>query len=449
MRTIQRALGLLVALAAFAASPVMAQGLQTGIISGTITTGDGLTLPGATITVESPALQGVRTAVTDVNGNYVIRGLPPGDYSARIEMSGMATRTERTAVALGRTTVVDAVMDVATVTEAVTVVGAATPVVTNSVVGANFRKADVDALPIGRTPQSIAELSPGLTDNTPNAGQLSISGGFAFDNVFLVDGVDVNDNIFATANNLYIEDAVDETQVLTSGISAEYGRFSGGVVNLVTKRGGNRFSGSLRGNLSNPAWADETPFETSERRDDLQLVSEATLGGPILRDRLWFFAAGRNENTATPFSFVDTGLTGEAGVEEVRVDGKLTATVRNNHTFQASFLNSETTQTGVRGLTASAVDPAVLVTRTIPQKLGVGSWNGVLSNQLFATAQYSQKRYGFRGAGGTSRDIIDSPFRTRGGGGVPASRLYNAPFFDATDPEDRNNRQLAGSLSYF
>ena len=154
-------------------------------------------------------------------------------------------------------------MALAGVTEAVTVAAEASPIVNNPVVGANFRKEEVDGLPLGRTPQNIAELSPGLTDNTPNAGQLSISGGFAFDNVFLVDGVDVNDNIFATANNLYIEDAVDETQVLTSGISAEYGRFSGGVVNLVTKRGGDRFSGSYRANFSNPSWVDETPFETT------------------------------------------------------------------------------------------------------------------------------------------------------------------------------------------
>ena len=106
-----------------------AQGLQTGIISGTITTNDGLSLPGATVTVTSPALQGARTTVTDVNGNYVIRGLPPGDYSVTLELSGMATRTEHTVVALGRTTtVVDGVMTVATVTEAVTVVAEATPV---------------------------------------------------------------------------------------------------------------------------------------------------------------------------------------------------------------------------------------------------------------------------------------------------------------------------------
>lgn len=426
-----------------------AQGLQTGIISGTITTNDGLSLPGATVTATSPALQGARTTVTDVNGNFVIRGLPPGDYSVTLELSGMATRTERTVVALGRTTVVDAVMTVATVTEAVTVVAAATPVLNNPVVGANFRKNEVDSLPIGRTPQTIAELSPGLTDNTPNSGQLTISGGFAFDNVFLVDGVDVNDNIFATANDLFVEDAIDETQVLTSGISAEYGRFSGGVVNLVTKRGGNKFSGSYRLNLTNPSWVDETPFETTQRRDDLQFVHEATLGGPILRDRLWFFTSARKEKTATPFNFIDTGFPGTAGVDEKRYDVKLTGTVAHNHTIQGSFLNDDLTQSGSRGLTSSAVDPRVLVTRSIPQKLGVVSWNGVITDHLFATAQGSIKRYGFRGAGGTSSAIIDSPFRTRGGGGIPASRLYNAPFFDATDPEDRNNQQLTGSLSYF
>ena len=78
----------------------------------------------------------------------------------------------------------------------------------------------INALPNGRTPQLVAELAPGLTDDTPNTEQVTISGGFAFDNVFLVDGVDVNDNIFGSPNNLYIEDAVEETQILTSGISS-------------------------------------------------------------------------------------------------------------------------------------------------------------------------------------------------------------------------------------
>ena len=77
----------------------------------------------------------------------------------------------------------------------------------------------------------------------------------------MLNGVDVNDNLFGTPQNLFIEDAIEETQVLTSGISAEYGRFSGGVINAITKSGGNTFSGSFRVNLTNPAWVDETPFE--------------------------------------------------------------------------------------------------------------------------------------------------------------------------------------------
>ena len=70
----------------------------------------------------------------------------------------------------------------------------------------------------------------------------------------MINGVDVNDNLFAQPQNLFIEDAIEETQVLTSGISAEYGRFTGGVVNAITKSGGNMFSGSGRVNFLNPAW---------------------------------------------------------------------------------------------------------------------------------------------------------------------------------------------------
>ena len=125
---------------------------------------------------------------------------------------------------------------------------------------------------------------------------MTISGGFAYDNVFLIDGVDVNDNLFGTSNNVFIEDAIDETQVLTSGISAEFGRFSGGVINMITKRGGNTFSGSVRLNFSNPSWSNESPLEKSRDQthpDTLSKFLEGTLGGPIFRDRVWFFCAGR------------------------------------------------------------------------------------------------------------------------------------------------------------
>src|SRR5205807_1923097 len=136
-----------------------------------------------------------------------------------------------------------------------------------------------------------ANLSPGVTESTaPNAQQLNINGAFAYDNLFMINGIDVNDNLFGSPQNVFIEDAIQETQVLTSGISAEYGRFSGGVVNAITKSGGNRFSGSGRVNLLNPAWTDETPFEKSRnitRPSINQQTYEGNFGGPIAKDHLW------------------------------------------------------------------------------------------------------------------------------------------------------------------
>ena len=412
-------LGLLVLATIAAAVPVAArsaaaQGLQTGVVTGTIRSADGLSLPGATVTVASPALQGTRSALTDLNGNYVIRGLPPGSYTATIEMTGMTTRTEKVVVALGSTTPLDATMALAGVSESVQVAAESSPVVTNTVTGANYRKTDIDALPVGRTPQFVAELAPNLTDNTPNTGQLQIAGGFAFDNVFLMDGVDINDNIFASPHNLFIEDAIDETQVLTAGISAEYGRFSGGVVNIVTKRGGNIFSGSYRATLSNPSWTDETPFESTSRRDSLQSTHEAHAGrtdsprqalvlsfGPQ-RERRGALQPRRNRDPREPRPTTTNAST-------ARSRGR----VAKNHTFQGSFLNNDTKQLGNRGISSQAIDPSVLVDRETPQKIGVFNWNGVLSPRLFATAQYSRKHFGFRNAGGTSTVLQDSPMRSR------------------------------------
>src|SRR6185436_15438611 len=165
------------------------------------------------------------------------------------------------------------------------------------VVGINIKHEEIEALATPRTLQGIATLSPGVNEMSPNGGQLIINGGFAFDNIFMINGVDVNDNLFATPNNLFIEDAIEETQVLTSGISAEYGRFTGGVINAITKSGGNRFSGTGRINFFNPTWTTETPFEESRGTKHVDAVNrkyETTFGGPISRDRLWFFLAGRH-----------------------------------------------------------------------------------------------------------------------------------------------------------
>ncbi|MCA1585211.1 MAG: TonB-dependent receptor, partial [Acidobacteria bacterium] len=434
-----------------ASTATYGQGVQTGVLTGTVVDSDGLVLPGVTVTVTSPALQGARSTVTDANGVYSVRGLPPGQYALVFDLSGMKSVQANQRVDLGLTARVDAKMQLATVTEAITVTAELPSLITSTTGGANYRAEEIDKLASPRSMQGVAELAPGLTDNTPNLGQVTISGGFAYDNQFLVDGVDVADNLFGSPNNLFIEDAIEEIQVLTSGISAEFGRFGGGVVNAVTKSGGNSFSGSFRDNLYKPSWTTQTPFEESRnlpRTGELQNVYEWTVGGPILVDRVWFFHAGRRQKTNTPAPFPQTGIANSNVAENNRFELKGTTTVWENQTFQGQYLRNKTAQ--VQPTFTFSIDPSTIVDRELPNDLWVASWRGVLSQQLFATVQVSRRKFGFRNTGGTSTAIVDSPFLSRGlNPGVLASQHYNAPYFDSNDPENRDNQQIAGSLSYF
>src|SRR6267142_2482735 len=294
------------------AIPAGAQGVQTAVLTGATTSADGVALPGVKITASSHALQGERVEVTDVNGVYSIKGLPAGTYTVTFDLSNFKpARRDNVVLTVGGTIEVSANMSLAARTETVTVTAEAPSSLTTVATGKSLDKKQIDQMPIGRRPVDIAELSPGLTTNTFTTGQLAISGAYGFDNVFMVDGVDVNDTLNGTANNLYIEDAVQEATVLTNGIPAEYGRFSGGVVNLVTRSGGNMFGGSFRENMSNPSWIRETPFQKTNNVTNPGILSkthEATFGGPLAKDRVWFFTAGRWENTATANTFAQTGV---------------------------------------------------------------------------------------------------------------------------------------------
>jgi len=432
------------------AVPLMAQGTQTGILRGTVTTSDKLSLPGTTVTIKSPALQGERTAVTESDGTFLFRGIPPGVYTITYEMSGMGTVTKTANVLLGQVSVVDTVMDIAKVQETVTVTAEVPTVLTTPTVGANLKHEQVEALATRRDLQGIANIAPAVTEGaTPNTGQLNINGAFAYDNMFMINGVDVNDNLFGSPFNLFIEDAIQETQVLTSGISAEYGRFSGGVVNAITKSGSNLFSGSVRLNLANPTWSRRTPYEVSRnvtRTSALNKTWEGTFGGPVLADKLWFFSAGRYSKSTMSNVFQVTGEKYDRVDDNKRGEVKFTATPFANQTFQANYVTGPTSQGPRPALGAYEIESHTLITREMPNTMFGANWRGVLRSSLFAEAAYSQRHFSFQKMGGTSTAMADSPFftMTQGGGNY----LYNAPYFDANDPEDRNNRQFTANLSY-
>jgi len=446
----RRVLAFIPALLLLLAAPVFAQGEQSGAVRGRIASSDGLALPGVTITVESPSLQGVRSAVTDVNGVYSIPGLPPGDYVVRFELSGFAAAQRKVSVPLGSPLVLDRTMTLEVIKETVDVKAPATAPAAAPSGAVNVRTETARLLPIGRTPFHLAELTPGLTDNTPQQNQVTIGGGMAYDNVFLVDGVDVNDNVFGQPNGLFIEEGIQEAQVLTSGVSAEFGRFGGGVVNVVTRSGGNIFSGAFRTNLSNSAWSDETPFEDgkgTKRASKLSPTYEAIAGGPVMKDRLWFFGGTRVERTTTSNLLPVTGIAYEGKNNNRRYEAKLTGTIAAGQTLQGSFIDSSTDQFSVSH--PNSIDPRALTSPHTANRLGVATWRGVIANRAFATAQYSQKFWQVTNNGGTSTDIHDSPFLSRGTtSGVPANAEYSNPYFDSTDPDGRNNRQATASLSY-
>jgi len=430
-------------------SPSLAQGQQSGALGGRVSSVERVPLPGVTVVVTSGALQGKRMAVTDVNGVYSLPGLPPGRYAVTFQMDGMSTVERSADVPLGRVIVVDQQMAVAPVREVVNV-RAGLPAAVSSPAGAfNLVDSQIALLPVGRTPFLVAELTPGLTDNTPSASQLTISGAFAYDNLFLMNGVDINDNVLGTPNNLFIEDAIQEVQVLTSGISAEYGRFSGGIVNVITRSGGNIVSGALRTNFTSPSWSAETPFEQragTTRKSKLSPTYEGTLGGPILRDRLWFFGGARAERTTTQSAFAQTKIPYTSSNDNTRYEAKLTGTIAAGHTLQGTFLDN-TTDLRQPSLGSSSIDPATFTTPSTPNRIMAATWRGILGARTFATAQYSQKHWRLLNAGGTSTAIADSPFLTRGLTGMPGGLQYNGPYFDSTDPESRNNRQFTASVS--
>lgn len=445
------AAGLAVALLV-SSSPVAGQGVQIGIVTGLVQSSDGVPLPGVTVTASSPALQGKRAAVSDVNGIYIIRGLPAGMYTVDFELSQFEpAKSENVSLTVGGTAEVNASMKLAARAETVTVTAETPSPLATTTTSQSFTKSTLDALPVGRTPAQIAELAPGLTNVTPNAGQVTIGGATAFDSVFMLNGVDINDNLFGSPHNLFIEDAIAETNVLVGGISAEYGRFSGGVINMVTKSGGNAFSGSFRQNFSKPTWIARTPREITNNinhSDILSKTSEGTFGGPVLRDRLWFFSAGRHESSDTPLTFVQTTASATQHNINKRGEVKITASPVLGHTISGDYTNNSTEENNRYSLNSNSLDTKVLINRQLPNNLFVANYNGIFGNKYFANVQYSQKKFKFENAGGTSTAIKDSPFMTRGIlAGVPATLHYNAPYFSALDPESRDNHQVSASVS--
>jgi len=433
-----------------AAATSFAQGNPTGAISGQIVDPDSLALPGVTITVASPVLQGVRTAVSSGNGDYIIPFLPPGDYTVTYELAGFQTvKRSPVQVEIGATIPVNIKMSLASITETVTVTGQSSEIAQTATVAATFKSDVIERLPVGRTLNSYTLMAPGVNDNGPN-GNIMVSGALSYENLNLINGVVVNENLRGQARSLFIEDAIQESRVSTGSISAEYGRFQGGVVNTITKSGGNSFSGSFRTSFNNDSWRALTPYPGDANIDKTVPTYEMTVGGPIFRDRLWFFTAGRKEANEVNVTTQFTSYNYVRGTDEYRYEGKLTYALNQRNTAKVSYIKNRIDTTNNHYTSATAViDQRSLYDNANDEDLLSLNYTSVITSNLFLEGQYSKRDLAYIGTGSQYQDLVrGTPIWDRS----RSSARFNSPTFCAvcgSGIELRNNWNGFVKANYF
>ena len=279
----------------------------TADLSGTIVDQTSAVLPGATVTAQNVDTNQARSAMTDERGHFLIPALPPGTYTVRAELAGFAPRTlDDVVLTLGSLIDVRLSLNIAGGQEAVLVAGDA-PVIDpqRTVVSSVISQEQIQHLPInGRSFIGFSLLAPGVaTDRTPQQGAsgtsgLSFSGQRARSNNITVDGLDNNDSAIGSVRATFSQEAVREFQVITNSYTAEFGKASGGVVNIVTRSGTNTLAGNLFFFLRDAALNSKDHFERfnpagqaidREKAPYSQKQYGATLGGPLKRDRTFYF----------------------------------------------------------------------------------------------------------------------------------------------------------------
>jgi outer membrane receptor protein involved in Fe transport len=478
MRFIRSCLGVLAVFAA-AAGPVSAQ-TTSGTITGRVVDNQNLAVPGVTVTVESPNLQGALSVVTSENGDYILPQLPPGTYTVTFALSGFGRQQRTIAVAPTQTVPLNVTLGLATLDETVNVVGHSADVLTQTAqVATNFQQDLIAMLPTNRDINSVLLMAPAVHPSGP-AGNYSIAGAMSFESLYLVNGVTVNENLRGQAFNIYIEDAIQETTVATDGVSAEYGRFSGGLVNVITKSGSNQFSGSFRESLFNDTWrslvtgngnyaaaaagsttqacntvtsangapvADPDCFPNDTKVDKIVPTHEYVFGGPVRKDRLWFFTAGRFQNQQVSRNTIQpVNLAYPSEDQRKRFEIKLTGSLNSNHRFDGAYAKEALKQLNNTFSTASSMDAASLYDRETPLDLYTLNYSGILTPQLSVEARLSARHFSFIGSGSAFTDIIKGTLlldRARGG------RYWSPTFCGVCDPEKRDNDNENIKATYF
>ncbi len=285
----------------FFAVPASFANTQDGQLIGFVLDQNGDPMPGVTVTVSGPAMQGERMAVTDEDGRWRVPLIPVGrDYRVAAVLDGFqrVIQTGLT-VNIGESERVDFTMVEATGDLGEIIVTAEAPLIDarKSSIGETITYEFMEDIPTGRSYFDAMTMAAGVA----GTANVFVHGAGNRDNVFLIDGVDTTDNGSGTFGINFSYEAIQEVEMKTGAFEAEYGRATGSIVNVVTKSGGNEFHGAVPIYYTNLDLRRHQNLDTNpaDEEDYYNIEGAFHLGGPIIRDQLWFFASYSNSTRRT------------------------------------------------------------------------------------------------------------------------------------------------------
>ena len=386
---------------AAAAIPASAQE-RFSALTGTVKDDSGAVLPGVAVSLTNKQTGKVYTVVTDSEGVFRVLDLEPGRYSVRYELTGFTTsEVPDVNLLLGKTLDLSAVMSVGGLSEAITVKGESPLIDARSTtIAHNVTAEEFDRIPKGRSFQNLAISSPSVNAGEVEGG-IQVNGASGSENAFTIDGVVTNSLINGAARQDAVFEYLQEVQVKTGGISAEYGGALGGVISAVTKSGGNTyhgeghyyFSGSAIGAapvkrlVLNPVDDVSVSYFQDVKQDDARHEIGGSLGGPIVRNKLFFFGslAPRYVRRTNEYHF-------NSGTEEGAID--------REQTFMSAFGKVSYDPTSRIRTSISALATPTYSTGFLPAYDGFGPnviSSSLSANEVNKTRGYDQPQYSYAG----------------------------------------------------
>jgi hypothetical protein len=384
VRKVQPFLWLLFLMIVTAGSAFAAE--TTGSISGVVRGTDGAGLGGVAVTVKGPFLPAGRTVVTDRQGAFSFLRLLPGSYELAAEVQGMGSVRREAVVALDKDTQVELTL-APHVTEEITVREAAPVIdVRSTSAQVNFTSEQIEDLPIPRTYKGLFELAPGVAEN----GRLApTAGGSRMDNLFLVDGINVTNPDYGDIFPDITELDIKEVSIVRGGVSAEFGRTGGMVINAITKSGTNDLRGEARGESQPSSLVARNKSATVQNTENRSFAGLA-LGGPLVHDRLWFYGSASRPSITTTDRRNNLGHVPDEGLVTKEYFGKLTANPSENQFLNAGLRSRN--RTDENASISSTSSPSVGSNDSRDYLLGTASWTWNLTADSFVEAKYNHDK---------------------------------------------------------